>query len=122
MDLKKMRIISYIWGGTLFILVAGLTAIGFMYKGKVKKYEELEQKLETSVKQYVDQKFIYPEEDKNIKITYQELKAENAIDNLTINDEECDGYGIVTHDGATFKYETYIKCKDYKTKNYDKNK
>ena len=121
MDLKKMKIISYIWGSVLFLLVAGLTAIGFVYKNKIKKYEELENKLEEKIKIYVDEKFLYPEEGKNIKITYQELKSNNAIDGLNINDEECDGYGIVLHDGNNFKYKSYIKCNDYKSKNYDKN-
>lgn len=120
-ELKKMRIISYIWGSILFLLVAGLTGIGFVYKNKIKKYEELESKLEESIKAYVDQKFIYPDEGKNIKVTYQELKSNDAIDNLNNEDEECDGYGIVLHDGNIFKYQTYIKCNDYKTKNYDKN-
>ena len=121
MDLKKMRMISYIWGTVLFLLVGGLTTIGFVYKNKITKYEELENKLADNMKNYVDEKFIYPEEGKNIKITYQELKSNDAIDNLNIDDEECDGYGIVLHDGSIFKYETYIKCKEYKTKNYDKN-
>ena len=121
MDLKKMKMISYIWGTVLFLLVAGLTAIGFVYKDKIQKYEELENKLEDNIKAYVDEKFIYPEEGENIKITYLELKSNDAIDNLNINEEECDGYGIVSHDGNSFKYKTYIKCNDYKTKNYDKN-
>ncbi len=121
MDLKKMRMISYVWGFLLFLLVAGLTAIGFIYKNKTEKYVKLENKLEENIKAYVDEKFIYPEDGKNVKITYQELKSNDAIDNLNIDDEECDGYGIVLHDGSTFKYQTYIKCNDYKTKNYDKN-
>ena len=116
-----MKIISYAWGIILFVLVAGLTAIGFVYKNKIKKYEKLENKLENSIKAYVDEKFIYPEEGKNIKVTYQELKSNSAIDNLEINDEECDGYGIITHEREIFKYETYVKCNNYKTKNYDKN-
>ena len=52
MDLKKMRMISYVWGSVLFLLVGGLTAIGFVYKNKIKKYEELENKLESNVKAY----------------------------------------------------------------------
>ena len=120
MDLKKMRIISYVWGSILILLVGGLTAIGFVYKNKIKKYEELENKLEEKIKTYVDEKFIYPEEGKNLKITYEELKDNNYIDNLNINDEECDGYGIVLNDKSTFKYQVYIKCNGYKTKNYDK--
>lgn len=121
MDLKKMRMISYIWGIILVVLVTGLTAIGFVYKHKTEKYESLENKLEESIKAYVDEKFIYPEEGKNIKVTYQELKSNNAIDIISIDDEECDGYGIVSHEDSTFKYKTYIKCDKYKTKNYDKN-
>lgn len=121
MDLKKMRLISYVWGGCLFLLVAGLTAIGFVYKNKVKKYETLENKVQDALKKYSDEKFIYPEEGAEVKVTYQELKSNNYIDNLINDDEECDGYGLVLHVNGAFKYQAYVKCNDYKTKNYDKN-
>ena len=121
MDLRKMRIISIIWGMILFSIVFLLTAFGFVYKNKIKKYEELENTLEEKVKQYVEEKFLYPEDDKKLKITFKELKEEGKMSELKADDEECDGYTIVNNNGQVFKYQTYIKCNNYQTKNYNKN-
>ncbi len=119
MDLKRMRRISYIWGIVLFLLVSFLTVIGFVYKNKIKKYEALEEKLESVAKSYVDQNFLYPSS--SIVVTYEELKSSGMIDELKVDDEECDGYEVVSHVNNTFKYKAYVKCDNYKTKNYDKN-
>ncbi len=121
MSIKRMQTISYIWGSILVLLVGGLTAIGFVYKNKITKYEDLESKLELSLKEYVDKKFLYPKNGESIKVTYEELKSNEAIDGLNIDDEECDGYGFVKNDGSVFKYKVYVKCNGYKTKGYDKN-
>ena len=36
-DLKRMQIISIVWGIIMFLLVAGVTAMGFVYKNETKK-------------------------------------------------------------------------------------
>ena len=36
-DLKQMRKISVIWGIIMFLLVIGVTVIGFVYKNETKK-------------------------------------------------------------------------------------
>lgn len=120
MNLKKMQTVSIIWGLVLFLIVASLTTVGFIYKNKIKKYEEIEKKLELSAKQYVEMKFLYPEKNNNIKITYNELKNEKVIDNISVDDKECDGFTIVSENNKIYKYKTYIKCDNYETKNYEK--
>ncbi len=109
------------WGFIILLIVIGLTIIGFVYKGKLVKYEELEQKLENAVKEYVDEKFLYPNEGEKVKITLQELISENKLDSLNLENDSCDGYGIVSFNGNTFDYKVYLKCDYYQTKNYNKN-
>ena len=58
-DLKKMRIISYVWGSILVIIVIGLTVVGFIYKDHQKEYKNLEKQIEESAKKYVEEKFLY---------------------------------------------------------------
>ncbi len=120
-NLKTMRVIGFIWGGILVIIIFALTIFGFKYNEKINKYEELETKLETAVKQYVDQKFLYPELNNSIKIKFQEIKDEKILEELKTDNDECDGYVVVKNNKDVFEYHTYIRCNDYKTKNYDKN-
>ena len=51
-----MRLISIVWGCILFLIVSTLTVFGFIYKNKIKKYEELESKLVNATEKYVDEK------------------------------------------------------------------
>lgn len=121
MDIKRMRTISIIWGTILVCIVTGLTIIGFIYKKKSQTYEELETKIEEAAKKYVDQKFLYPEKGDFIKITLQELQSNEAIDSLKVEEEECDGYVIISKKEEVYKYEPYIKCSKYTTKEYQKS-
>ncbi len=119
-DLKKMQKISIVWGLLLFVLVFGLTAIGIVYKNKSVKYKDLEKDLEEKTKQYVELKFLYPEDDDSIKITFDELKNEKIVNELKVEDDFCDGYVNITKENGVFKYKPYIKCNKYTTKNYKK--
>ncbi len=116
MKIKQMRLISIVWGCILFLIVSTLTVFGFIYKNKIKKYEELESKLVNATEKYVDEKFLYPEEGKVIKINASELKESEKITDLVVNDIECDGYVNVSYNGKTFSYKAYITCPEYKTK------
>lgn len=121
MDIKRMRTISIIWGSILVCIVIGLTIIGFIYKNKTQKYEELENKIEEATKKYVDQKFLYPEKGDTLKITFQELRDNDVIDSLNIEEEECNGYVIVSKKEEVYQYDPYIKCANYKTKKYQES-
>lgn len=119
MDIKQMKKISIIWGTILVLIVIGLTAIGFLYKNKSGDYKKMEDRLVEVAKKYVDQKFLYPDLNKSVKVTYQEMKRENFISDLKKEEEECDGYVIVSNDGV-HKYKGYVTCDKYTTKDYEK--
>ena len=120
-DLKKMRIISYVWGSILVIIVIGLTVVGFIYKDHQKEYKNLEKQIEESAKKYVEEKFLYPEDKEKIKVTLEQLTSEQLIQDFKINGEDCDGYVIVYKNQGVFKYTPKIKCPKYQSPKYNKD-
>ena len=120
MDMKKMQRMSIIWGCFLVLLVALLTGFGFLYKSKSSDYKKLEEELVNRAKKYVDARFLYPEENKAVKITYEEMKEHGFIEELKKGDHTCDGYVIVKSNGTVFEYKGYVSCPKYTTKDYEK--
>ncbi len=120
MNLKQMHRISVIWGIVLVLLVTGLTAIGFLYKNKSKDYKEMENKLVNFAEKYVEAKFLYPEENQSLRITLDDLKSNDYLEELKKDDDVCDGYVVVSHDGFVYHYKGFVKCPKYTTKNYEK--
>lgn len=120
MDLKQMKRISIVWGFVLVILVASLTAVGFLYKSKASGYKDLEEELVNLAQKYVESRFLYPEDKQKIKITLDDLKDYDYIEELKKDEDVCDGYVILSYDGFAYQYKGYIKCPKYTTKNYEK--
>jgi len=111
-----------IWSIVVVLIVIMLTILGFVLKNKTSKYTPVEEKLEEKAKQYVDKLFLYPEhKGERIKITSEEMIEEGILDELKIENDTCTGYVIVTNNDV-YKYNTYIKCTNYTTSGYDKNK
>ncbi len=117
--MKQSNKLFVIWGVLVVAIVALLTVLGFMLENKNKEYLEIEKKLSDSAKKYVDFKFLYPEDGKTTTITKDELIKNEYLDELKHGDEVCDGYVKIKKDGV-YKYDAYIKCKDYKTSGYKK--
>ena len=117
--MRKNNKLFIIWGVVVVVVIALLTTLGFIMKGKLSDYVKLEDKLETSVKKYVDAKFLYPTGSDTIKITSSELIANDYLDELKFEDDICEGYVIVSYNGV-YNYDTYIKCNNYKTTGYKK--
>ena len=100
--MKRLRIV---WGTFLTVLVILLTIFGFVYTSKRTPYKDAETKLVESAKKYVDVKFLYPSEKESTRVSYSEMKEEGYIDKLSVNDDACDGYVIVSSNGMTFEYK-----------------
>src|SRR5574344_2017336 len=115
-DLKK---ISIIWGIVLLVAFGLLTYFGLKWKAKYDGYFDLEKKLVSVTKNYYESEHTYPTANNSVKITYEELKSNNLIDELTYNDDKCDGYVLVKNNGV-IEYNAYIKCNNYTTKGYNK--
>lgn len=116
--MKKNNTVFVVWGIIVVVLIALLTFLGFVLKNRNKDYIELEDKLLDKAKQYVDNKFLYPEKKGDtVKITSAELIENEYLTDLKFEEDTCEGYVIVSYDGV-YKYKAYIKCDNYKTKGY----
>lgn len=115
-DLKKMRLISIVWGLVLFLMVFSLTTFGFYYKKQTKAFKDFEKKLTMIVEEYTKEKALLDKDD--LIITIEELKEENKIETRVVNEKVCEGYVVVTYKNEKYTYSPYIKCGKYKTKNY----
>lgn len=119
--MKELKRISIIWGLLLFVIFAALTFFALQWKAKTTPFFELEKELVAKTKSYYESEHSYPAKGQKTKITYEELKNANMIEELKANNENCDGYVIVENSGVV-EYKAYIKCDSYTTKDYDNNK
>ena len=115
--MSKIKKISIVWGILMVLIFGLLTFLGLKWKEKNQPYFDLEESMITKTQQYFEQYYSYPEGSKQVKITLDELKSYNIIQELSTNDEQCTGYVIVKNEGV-MKYNAYIKCQNYQTKGY----
>ena len=118
-SIKKMRMISVVWGGLLILILVGLTAIGMIYKQKSQAYKELEKHLKEKGIEYVEKKALYADSD--LKISSDDLIKEGFIESLKVNDSECQGYVLIKKIRDHYEHNSFIKCEKYTTKGYDQN-
>lgn len=116
--MKRTNTLFTIWGVIVVIILALLTYLGLKLTEIDNNYGEIEKKLVDSAEKYVDAKFLYPLGDNVTKVTSDELIENGYLDNLQYEDDVCTGYVLITLDGA-YKYDAYIKCKNYTTKGYE---
>ncbi len=114
--MEKMRRLKIIWGLLLVVLVGALTIAGIIWKNNTGVYKRLEDKLSDGAAKYRDAATIGDNE--KVKVTLEELQEAKVIEELKVNDDECDGYVEIYKKGLTFRYEPYIKCNKYVTKGY----
>lgn len=119
--MKKNNLLFVIWGVIVVILVALLTTMGFMLKGKNEDYEKIEKRLKEAASSYVDHNFLYPEGDEKLKILSKDLIDNGFLkyEELKVNNDVCTGYVILSKD-MVYEYDVFIKCNNYTTKGYKK--
>ena len=108
--MKEMRRLSIMWGLMLIIIFGALTFFALKWKNEVEPYVRLEESLVSSAKKYYESAYAYPNKGEQVTIKYTELKDNNAIESLSIDDKECDGYVVVKNNGV-IEYNGYIKWK-----------
>lgn len=115
--MDELRRISIIWGAILVIIFSVLTFFGIRWKNKTSPYFALEDKLVKETKSYFESKYNYPNSNETIKITLDELKENQIIDEFKVLDDECNGYVNVTYN-KVIDFKGFIKCNEYTTKGY----
>ena len=120
--LKKMRVISILWGMILFTLLILLTAFALIFKSKSKVYEEAASTFADKAQEYVEDANLYPDKEDTLIVTKEELIEKEYIEELVVKENDCEGYVIVKYEKENYIYTPYINCKKYITGGYDKNK
>ncbi|MBQ3020734.1 MAG: hypothetical protein IJD92_00750 [Bacilli bacterium] len=85
-------------------------------------YKEIEKNIVNAMKKYYGQDTNLtklPSKGKFVKIKVEELVNFGLEINMDYNKDTCVGYGIVTGEGLSHSYKSFIQCNEYKTKNYE---
>lgn len=118
-SLKRMKVISIIWGMFLVTLFIIVTIFAFKFKSNSKKYLGLGEEFSSKAKEYVEDNNLYPEKSDNLKITKSDLIENGYLEELEINDDVCDGFVIVSYKD-NYEYKAYLKCNKYISAKYEK--
>lgn len=118
-NLKRMKVISIIWGMFLLTLFIIVTIFAFKFKSNSKKYLELGEYFSSKVKEYVENNNLYPEKDSTLKVSKNDLIENEYLEELETNDDVCDGYVIVSYK-ENYEYKAYLKCNKYISSKYEK--
>lgn len=117
--IKEMRKLAIIWGILTFLITTMLITISLVYKNKIVKYDQLLDKLDQAARLYIEDKSLYPLANEQIKVTLTEL-TDNSNINFKIGDKNCDGYVLVSYRDNVFRYDPYLRCPGYTSKDYNK--
>lgn len=116
--MKKIRIVLI---ALIIVILFGLSFISINSSIRNKPYKNLEKEIVNGMKMYYGQDSNLkklPKYKDTHKVTLAELEAFGVNINNIVNNDKCDGYGIVTGEKVSHSYKSYIKCKNYQTKNY----
>lgn len=116
--MKQMKKLTIVWGLIMVAIVALLTTFGILFNKKNKVYTDMEEDLVSATKKYVEKSFAYPKDGKELRVTFEDLNNSGLIDELKVGKDSCNGYAIVKKNELVYEYKGYVKCKEYKTKNY----
>ena len=103
------------------LTLAILTGLISVNNIRTKPYRKLEDKIVESMKKYYGQDTNLkklPSNEKEVKITVDELIDFGLKIDMEIDKDKCTGYGIVKGMNLSHKYKSYIKCDKYTSKNY----
>lgn len=117
--MKELRRISIIWGVLLLAIFVTLTFFALKWKSQNEPYFNLEKLIVSKTKSYYEMNHTYPNKGEYVIITFDELKANEILDELKVNDENCDGY-VKVENKNVIEYTGYIKCSNYTSKDYEK--
>ena len=111
--MKSFNKLFIVWIVVVILIFGGLITIGFLYKSKIRKYQDYEDVLIKKTETYISDKNLYPKDNDSIKVDVNEL-----IDNGYLTKKEiikdCTGNITVTKK-KNITYKPSIKCKNYRS-------
>ena len=118
-----MRKLTFLWIIVIIVLIIALSIIGINISKKTADYKALESDIVDAMKVYYGQDTNLkklPKEKETVLIRIEELISFGIDIKTDINNDKCNGFGIVKSNGVSFNYKAYIKCNKYTTSNYNK--
>ena len=112
--MKTFNRVFVLWCFMAVLIFGGLITLGYIYKSKVKSYEEYENRLEIAAKEFIEINNIHLNDQKKIKININKIIKSGLIDDEDII-KDCKG-NIIVRNGSVIKYKADIKCKNYHSK------
>lgn len=112
--MKKFNRLFVLWCIIAFLIFAGLSTLGFIYKNRIKKYEDFELVIIDAAKEYVS---------KEGKIDFDGDYMDVSVDFLLKNGylstkdlvKTCSGK-VRIENKKQIKYIPIVKCKNYKSR------
>lgn len=114
--MKKMIIV---WIFLAFCLFGSLFFIGISINNEYKPYRALEADMKESASIYIIMNEIKVKTGDKIRIKANDLIKSKTINSMSVEDDECTGYVIAKKSLDDYEYESFIKCNNYTTPDYD---
>ena len=118
-----MKKLTICWIIIIVMLSLSLIFVGYTITKKKAPYKALENDMVEAAQTYYGQDTNLNKLPKNkgtSKVTIGELESFGINVNNIISGDTCDGFVIVKAKDVAFSYKAYIKCNEYKTKDYEK--
>lgn len=116
--MKKMIIAWIFIAVTLF---GTLYFIGINFNKEYKMYRDLESDMIESASIYITLNEIKLKNNEKLTISTDDLLKSKTLSTTKIEEDECSGFVIVKKSDE-YEYNSYIKCKNYTSVDYDKYK
>ena len=119
----KIKIVIGIWVGVLLLIII-LILVGNSNKKFLEEYEVIEKSMNEAALKYAKDKELYGLNSEPIKVPMEVLISDYELDDSKIKNHGCDGFSLVYYDVTNEEHviSSYLSCKEYITKGYDKNK
>lgn len=113
-----MKTLSIVWGIILIAIFTLLTIFAMQYKNKLADYHAKENEIKQNVVGVFEQHWTYPNYGEHLKISFSELKELGLINDVEVNNDQCDGYVLVKNDEVV-NFQVMMKCSKYVSNNYN---
>lgn len=87
-------------------------------ENNVSNYSEAENAVVDSLKGYRADKYRKQDIEDTLIVTVNELISGGYLKTIVLNGSKCSGYGVISKNGSSYSYESYLKCGSYTTPGY----
>ena len=108
---------KYIFAWIFFVvtLLGCFLYIGFFKNKEYKPYYDLEGSLKESASIYMTTNAFELSNGDSMKVDIKDLVDSGFADTLSVKDDKCEGYVLISKDNNKVTYKTYLTCAKYKT-------